>query len=44
MRIWGLSQLYVRRGVVVEDWSLFNEFDVMVHLFRDEPPAPSIAL
>ena len=44
VRIWGLSQLYVRRGVIVEDWSLFNEFDVMVHLFRDAPPASSVAL
>jgi predicted ester cyclase len=39
VRIWGMSQLYVRQGLIVEDWSLFNEFDVMTHLFRDETPA-----
>ncbi len=39
VRIWGMSQLYVRQGRIVEDWSLFNEFDVMTHLFRDETPA-----
>ena len=45
VRIWGLSQLYVRQGRIVEDWSLFNEFDVMTHLFRDEaaPLVPQAA-
>jgi predicted ester cyclase len=37
VHIWGLSQLYFRGGEIVEDWSLFNEFDVLAQLLRDEP-------
>lgn len=39
VHIWGMSQLYVQGGRIVEDWTLFNEFDVMAQLLRDEPPA-----
>lgn len=35
--IWGLSQLYVEDGRIVEDWMLFNEFAVLAQLLRDEP-------
>jgi predicted ester cyclase len=41
VRIWGMSQLYVERGEIVEEWSLFNEFDIVAALLRDEPD-PSI--
>jgi predicted ester cyclase len=37
VHIWGMSQLYVRHGRIVEEWALFNEFDVMAQLLRDEP-------
>ncbi len=36
--LWGLSQLYVQDGRIVEDWMLFNEFDVLMQLLRDDPP------
>jgi len=36
--IWGLSQLYFTGGQIVEDWTLFNEFDVLAQILRDEPP------
>lgn len=35
--LWGISQLYVTGGVVTEEWSMFNEFDVMAQLLGDEP-------
>ena len=38
-QLWGMSQLYFSGGRVVEEWSLFNEFDVLAQLFADEPPA-----
>ncbi len=41
VHIWGISQLYIAGGVIVEDWMLFNEFDVMAQLLKDDP-APLI--
>lgn len=38
VRLWGLSQLYFTGGRIVEDWMLFNEFDVMAQILRDDPP------
>jgi predicted ester cyclase len=35
--LWGLSQLYFAGGRIVEDWMLFNEFDVMAQILRDDP-------
>ena len=35
--IWGISQLYFVGGRIVEDWMLFNEFDVLAQLLCDEP-------
>jgi hypothetical protein len=32
-----LQQLYVRRGQIVEDWMLFNEFDVLAQILKDDP-------
>jgi predicted ester cyclase len=37
VHLWGLSQLYVRHGRITEDWTLFNEFDVLAQLLRDDP-------
>jgi predicted ester cyclase len=41
VHLWGLSQLYFERGLIAEDWTLFNEFDVMAQLLRDEPVPPT---
>ena len=30
--LWGISQLYFSGGRIVEDWSLFNEFDVLAQI------------
>jgi predicted ester cyclase len=45
VHLWGISQLYFSGGLIVEDWMLFNEFDVMAQLLRDEmlPLLPSRA-
>jgi len=37
VHIWGISQLYLSGGKIVEEWTLFNEFDVLAQLLRDEP-------
>ena len=41
IRLWGISQLYVSVGehgpLVTEDWTMFNEFDVMAQVLADEP-------
>ena len=37
VHIWGLQQLYLRHGLIVEDWMLFNEFDVLAQLLKDDP-------
>jgi hypothetical protein len=37
VHLWGLSQLYFDAGLIIEDWTLFNEFDVLAQLLRDEP-------
>ncbi|MFW0795230.1 ester cyclase [Gordonia sp. CPCC 205515] len=34
--IWGISQLYVKDRQIVEEWNLFNEFDVLAQLLRDD--------
>ena len=36
--IWGISQLYFAGGKIVEDWTLFNEFDVLSQILRDDAP------
>ncbi|TFB71851.1 hypothetical protein E3O06_11345 [Cryobacterium glaciale] len=40
--VWGISQLYFQQGRIVEDWSLFNEFDVIAQLIG-QPEAVSLA-
>jgi predicted ester cyclase len=42
IHLWGLQQLYVRRGRIVEDWMLFNEFDILAQILKDDP-APLLA-
>ncbi|WUL62686.1 ester cyclase [Streptomyces sp. NBC_00344] len=37
VHLWGLSQLYVSQGSITEDWMLFNEFDVLAQLLREDP-------
>ncbi|MEV5826714.1 ester cyclase [Spirillospora sp. NPDC052242] len=39
VHLWGISQLYFSGGRIVEEWTLFNEFDVLAQLLRDDPPA-----
>ena len=35
--IWCLQQLYIVGGKIVEDWMLFNEFEVIAQLLKDDP-------
>jgi predicted ester cyclase len=37
VHLWGISQLYISGDQIVEEWALFNEFDVLAQLLRDEP-------
>jgi predicted ester cyclase len=37
VHLWGLSQLYFTGGLITEEWMLFNEFDVMAQILRDDP-------
>ncbi|GAB3715072.1 ester cyclase [Nocardiopsis nanhaiensis] len=37
--LWGMAQLYIQGGRIVAEWNLFNEFDVLAQLLRDDPPA-----
>ncbi|MGH3260930.1 MAG: ester cyclase, partial [Trebonia sp.] len=43
VHLWGLSQLYIVQGRIVEEWALFNEFDVLAQLLRDDPPALGVS-
>ena len=33
--MWGISQHQIKHGKIVEEWMLFNEFDVMQQIYRD---------
>jgi predicted ester cyclase len=37
VHLWGMSQLYIVQGRIVEEWALFNEFDVLAQLLSDAP-------
>jgi predicted ester cyclase len=37
VHLWGISQLSVADGRVTDEWSLFNEFDVLAQILRDDP-------
>ncbi|ANS31179.1 hypothetical protein WSS_A14864 [Rhodococcus opacus M213] len=34
--LWGITQLYIADGRIIEEWNLFNEFDVLAQLLRDD--------
>jgi predicted ester cyclase len=36
--LWGISQHRIVDGRIVQEWTVFNEFEVMQRLFRDEDP------
>lgn len=36
VHIWGISQDIIKDGKIVEEWMLFNEFDIMQQIYRDE--------
>lgn len=37
VRLWGISQYRVVAGRIEQEWTLFNEFEVMQQIYRDEP-------
>jgi predicted ester cyclase len=37
VHIWGINQEVIKGGKIVEEWMLFNEFEVMQQIYRDEP-------
>ena len=37
VHLWALQQLYIHGGRIVEDWMLFNEFDVLAQILKDDP-------
>ena len=38
-RIWGISQHRIEQGRITQEWTLFNEFEVLQQILRDEPVA-----
>jgi predicted ester cyclase len=38
VHLWGISQLYISDFRITEEWSCFNEFDVLCQLLADQPP------
>ncbi|RII16084.1 SnoaL-like polyketide cyclase [Streptomyces sp. YIM 130001] len=37
VHLWGICQQRIRDGVIHEEWMMFNEFEVMQQIYRDEP-------
>lgn len=35
--LWGISQHRIVDGAVTEEWMMFNEFEIMQQIYRDEP-------
>ena len=33
--MWGISQHHIRHGQIIEEWMIFNEFEVMQQIYRD---------
>ena len=33
--VWGITQHHIKGGRIVEDWMLFNEFEVMQQIYRE---------
>jgi predicted ester cyclase len=40
--LWGISQYRISEGRIEQEWALFNEFDVLQQLLRDEPVAGAV--
>jgi predicted ester cyclase len=38
--LWGLSQYRIADGRIQEEWTVFNEFEVLQQLLRDDPVTP----
>jgi predicted ester cyclase len=36
VQMWGMNQFYIHQGRIIEEWMLFNEFDVLAQILRDE--------
>ena len=37
--LWGISQHRIEQGRIAQEWTLFNEFEVLQQILRDEPVA-----
>ncbi len=37
IRTWGISQYLIRDGRITEEWTMFNEFELLQQILRDEP-------
>ena len=33
--MWGITQHHIQGGRIVEEWMLFNEFEVMQQIYRE---------
>jgi predicted ester cyclase len=40
--LWGISQHHVVGGRIVQEWTIFNEFEVLQQILRDEPVAGAL--
>jgi predicted ester cyclase len=37
--LWGISQHRIEQGRIAQEWTLFNEFEILQQILRDEPVA-----
>jgi predicted ester cyclase len=37
--LWGISQYHIRGGRIAQEWTLFNEFEVLQQIYREQPVA-----
>ena len=37
--MWGIAQHRIEHGRITQEWMLFNEFEVLQQILRDEPVA-----
>lgn len=35
VKMWGITQHQIRNGVIIKEWMLFNEFELMQQIFRE---------
>lgn len=40
--LWGISQYRIRGGRIEQEWTLFNEFEALQQIYRDEPVAGAV--